>query len=180
MSGTGNTTVIGAISNKTTISTNSSNLGTTNNGALVVNSGILNIATISPDNTNWVSGLVISNSAGVYVLGQLSLGSQLFGVKVGGTNATNRSIFGLMNTSSITSINLTNNFVIANSAAATNVFKAQTGKTLTLSGTISGSANGTRCGYLGVERCQYGIESSPAGHQQRNARCIQQQCLGFE
>ncbi len=143
LSGTGNTTVIGAISNKTTISTNSSNLGTTNNGALVVNSGILNIATISPDNTNWVSGLVISNSAGVYVLGQLSLGSQLFGVKVGGTNATNRSIFGLMNTSSITSITLTNNFVIANSAAATNVFKAQTGKTLTLSGTISGSANGT-------------------------------------
>ncbi|MEI6598284.1 MAG: autotransporter-associated beta strand repeat-containing protein, partial [bacterium] len=34
-------------------------------------------------------------------------------------------------------------FVIANTAAATNVFKAQTGKTLTLSGTISGSANGT-------------------------------------
>jgi len=67
----------------------------------------------------------------------------MFDVKVGGANATNRPTFGLINTSSITSVALTNNFVIANTAAAINVFKAQTGKTLTLSGTISGSVNGT-------------------------------------
>ena len=48
-----------------------------------------------------------------------------------------------MNTSSVTSVALTNNFVIANTAGAANVFKAQSGKTLTLSGAISGSANGT-------------------------------------
>ncbi|NCY22258.1 hypothetical protein EBX31_09935, partial [bacterium] len=138
LSGTGNTTIIGAISNKSTFLTNGGN-----SGFLAASGGTLNIATTSSANTNWVSGLVLSNNGSVYVLGQLSLGSPMFDVKVGGANATNRPTFGLINTSSITSVALTNNFVIANTAAAINVFKAQTGKTLTLSGTISGSVNGT-------------------------------------
>jgi len=137
LSGTGNTTVVGSISNKTLFVSNGGNPG-----CLVVNSGTLNIATTNSANTNWVSGLVLSNTGSAYVLGQLSLGSPMFDVKMGATNATNRPTFGLMNTSSITSVALTNNFVIANTAAATNVFKAQSGKTMTLSGRISGSANG--------------------------------------
>ena len=138
LSGTGNTTVVGSISNKTQFITNGGNPG-----YLLVNSGTLNIATASSANTNWVSGLVLSNSGSVYILDQLSLGSPMFDVKVGAANATNRTTFGLLNTSSVTSVALTNNFVIANTAAATNVFKAQSGKTLTLSGAISGAANGT-------------------------------------
>jgi autotransporter-associated beta strand protein len=138
LSGTGNTTIFGAISNKTLFAGSGGNLG-----SLFVNSGTLNIATTNSANTNWVSGLVLSNSGSVYVLGQLSLGSPTSGVQVGAGNATNRTTFGLMNTSSITSVALTNNFVIANTAAATNIFKAQSGKTLTLSGAISGSVNGT-------------------------------------
>jgi fibronectin-binding autotransporter adhesin len=137
-SGTGNTTIIGSITNKGQFLTNGGNLG-----YLAINSGTLNIATISSANTNWASGLVLSNNGSVYVLGQLSLGAPMFDVKVGGANVTNRTTFGLLNTSSITSITLTNNFVISNSAAATHVFKAQSGKTMTLSGTISGSVNGT-------------------------------------
>jgi autotransporter-associated beta strand protein len=137
LGGTGNTTVVGSISNKTLFVSNGGN-----SGYLSVNSGTLNIATTNSANTNWVSGLVLSNNGNAYVLGQLSLGSPMFDVKVGATNATNRTTFGLLNTSSVTSVALTNNFVIANTAAATNVFKAQSGKTLTLSGRISGSANG--------------------------------------
>ena len=128
--GTGNTTIIGSISNKTQFISSGGNIG-----SLFVNSGTLNIATVSSANTNLVSGLVLSNAGSVYVLGQLSLGSTMFDVKVGSSVATNRPTFGLMNTSSVTSVALTNNFVIANTVAATNVFKAQSGKTLTLSGT---------------------------------------------
>jgi hypothetical protein len=138
LSGTGNTTIFGSISNKSTFLSSGGN-----QGSLFVNSGTLNIATTSSVNTNWVSGLVLSNNGSVYILGQLSLGSAMFDVKVGGANVTNRPTFGLMNTSSITSVALTNNFAIANTAAAANVFKAQSGKTLTLSGTISGSGSGT-------------------------------------
>jgi len=137
LSGTGNTTVVGSISNKTQFLSSGGNAG-----YLLVNSGTLNIATASSANTNWVSGLVLSNNGSVYILDQLSLGSPMFDVKLGGTNATNRTTFGLLNTSSVTSVALTNNFVIANTAPATNVFKAQSGKTLTLSGAISGAANG--------------------------------------
>jgi fibronectin-binding autotransporter adhesin len=134
-SGTGNTTIVGVITNY--------GVSYTNSGYLAVSGGTLNIATTNSANTNWTSGLVLSNSGSVYVLGQLSLGKSPFDIRIGGANATNRPTFGLINTSSITSVALTNNFVIANTAAATNVFKAQSGKTLTLSGTISGSANGT-------------------------------------
>ena len=138
LSGTGNTTVVGSISNKTQFLSTGGNAG-----YLLVNSGTLNIATASSANTNWVSGLVLSNAGSVYVLGQLSLGSPMFDTKVGSSVATNRTTFGLINTSSVTSVALTNNFVIANTVAATNVFKAQSGKTLTLSGVVSGSVNGT-------------------------------------
>ena len=139
-SGSGNTTVVGSIINGTPFSTAPV---TTNPGSLMISSGTLNIATTNLANTNWVSGLVVSNNGNVYILGQLSLGSSAFDVRINTVNATNRTTFGLINTSSITSVALTNNFVIANTAAATNVFKAQSGKTLTLSGRISGATNGT-------------------------------------
>jgi autotransporter-associated beta strand protein len=138
-SGSGNTTVVGSIINGTPLSTAPV---TTNPGSLMISSGTLNIATTNLANTNWVSGLVVSNNGSVYILGQLSLGRSAFDVRINTVNATNRTTFGLINTSSITSVALTNNFVIANTAAATNVFKAQSGKTLTLSGRISGSLNG--------------------------------------
>ncbi|NBS07777.1 MAG: hypothetical protein EBS69_10470, partial [Verrucomicrobia bacterium] len=64
LSGTGNTTVVGSISNKTQFVSSGGNPG-----YLLINSGTLNIATTNTANTNWVSGLVLSNSGNVYILG---------------------------------------------------------------------------------------------------------------
>lgn len=157
--GSGTSTIIGPI--YSTRLTNSTN-GYTNNSALIIASGTFNIASTNTNNTNttaynlqtgaaavygWNSGLIITNSASVYIAGQRSLGVQAWDVKIGTTNA-GATTFGVFTnnewaTNSTTSVPLTNNFAIANSGAGTNIFKAQTGRTLALSGTISGSVNGT-------------------------------------
>jgi len=159
-SGSGTSTVIGSLYvSRLTSFTNSY----TNNSALTVGgTGTFNLASTNAINVSttsnayagvsggiygWNSGLIITNSASVYVAGQRSLGAQAWDVKIGTTNA-GKTTFGVFTnnewaTNSTTSVSLTNNFAIANSGAGTNIFKAQTGNTLILGGTISGSVNGT-------------------------------------
>ena len=158
-SGSGTSTIIGSIYSSRLTATG----GNTNNSALTVGgTGTFNIASTNAINVSttsnayagasggiygWNSGLIITNSASVYVAGQRSLGAQAWDVKIGTTNA-GKTVFGVFTnnewaTNSTTSVPLTNNFAIANSGAGTNIFKAQAGRTLVLSGTISGSVNGT-------------------------------------
>ena len=159
-SGSGTSTIIGAL--YVSRLTNSTN-GNINNSALTISgSGTFNIASTNAINVSttsnayagasggiygWNSGLIITNSASVYVAGQRSLGAQAWDVKIGTTNA-GKTTFGVFTnnewaTNSTTSVSLTNNFAIVNSGAGTNIFKAQTGNTLILGGRISGSVNGT-------------------------------------
>ena len=158
-SGSGTSTIIGSIYSSRLTATG----GNTNNSALTVGgTGTFNIASTNAINVSttsnayagvsggiygWNSGLIITNSASVYVAGQRSLGAQAWDVKIGTTNA-GKTTFGVFTnnewaTNSTTSVSLTNNFAIANSGAGTNIFKAQAGRSLALSGTISGSVNGT-------------------------------------
>ena len=158
-SGSGTSTIIGSIYSSRFTATG----GNTNNSALTVGgTGTFNLASTNAINVSttssaypgvtagiygWNSGLIITNSASVYVAGQRSLGAQAWDVKIGTTNA-GKTTFGVFTnnewaTNSTTSVPLTNNFAIANSGAGTNIFKAQAGRTLVLSGTISGSVNGT-------------------------------------
>ena len=158
-SGSGTSTIIGSIYASRLTATG----GNTNNSALTVGgTGTFNLASTNAINVSttsnayagvsggiygWNSGLIITNSASVYVAGQRSLGAQAWDVKIGTTNA-GKTTFGVFTnnewaTNSTTSVSLTNNFAIANSGAGTNIFKAQAGRTLALSGTISGSVNGT-------------------------------------
>ena len=159
-SGSGTSTIIGSLYVSRLTNSTSGNI---NNSALTISgSGTFNIASTNAINVSttsnayagvsggiygWNSGLIITNSASVYVAGQRSLGAQAWDVKIGTTNA-GKTTFGVFTnnewaTNSTTSVPLTNNFAIANSGAGTNIFKAQAGRTLALSGTISGSANGT-------------------------------------
>ena len=158
-SGSGTSTIIGSIYSSRFTATG----GNTNNSALTVGgTGTFNLASTNAINVSttssaypgvtagiygWNSGLIITNSASVYVAGQRSLGAQAWDVKIGTTNA-GKTTFGVFTnnewaTNSTTAVPLTNNFAIANSGAGTNIFKAQAGRTLVLSGTISGSVNGT-------------------------------------
>jgi fibronectin-binding autotransporter adhesin len=150
--GTGTATILGTIM----VIAQTNTTGTaTNNGALIVKSGTINIATTNGanasttatnvDNSNvygWNSGLVITNSGSVYVSAQNSLGRQAYNIKMG-TTAGGTTTFGLFDTNSwaqnlVAAVTLTNNFSILNSGTtATNIFKSVTGKTLTLSGVIS-------------------------------------------
>ncbi|MEY3481802.1 MAG: hypothetical protein RIQ71_2577, partial [Verrucomicrobiota bacterium] len=150
--GTGTTTVTGSI----TVNARS-NGATQNAGALIVSSGVLNIATTNDANiaavTGWNSGLVITNTGSLFVRGQKSLGEQAYNIKIG-TTTGNTTRFGVFDSSEWatnldSTCTLTNNFSILNAsgALATNVFQAgsaTTNKTLTLSGIISSTnADGT-------------------------------------
>ena len=129
--GSGTSTVIGSLYvSRLTSVTNSY----TNNSALTIGgTGTFNIASTNSNNAStttfsvgagatavygWNSGLIITNSASVYVAGQRSLGAQAWDVKIVTTNA-GKTTFGVFTsnewaTNSTTSVPLTNNFVIAN------------------------------------------------------------------
>ena len=91
--GTGTMTVLDTI----TVAAQTNTTGSkSNNGALIVSSGTINIATTNAANASststivdngtvygWNSGLVITNSGSVYVAGQNSLGMQAYDIKVG-------------------------------------------------------------------------------------------------
>jgi autotransporter-associated beta strand protein len=148
LTGVGTSTITGSMT--VTARTNSGGTAT-NVNALIVSGGVLNIATTNDANiaavTGWNSGLVITNNGSVYIAGQKSLGEQAYNVKIGTTNA-GVTTFGIFTnnewaTNSTTSVPLTNNFAISNAGAGMNIFKAQTGRILALSGTISGSTPGT-------------------------------------
>jgi hypothetical protein len=159
--GSGTSTVIGSLYvSRLTSVTN----GYTNNSALTIGgTGTFNIASTNSNNVRtspfsagngatavfgWNSGLIVTNSASVYVAGQTSLGAQAWNLKIGTTNQ-GVTTFGVFTnnewaTNSATYVTLTNNFLIANSGAAKNIFKAQTDRTLVLSGTVWGAnTNGT-------------------------------------
>jgi autotransporter-associated beta strand protein len=149
-SGTGNTTIIGVITNKAWVGTGAA-AGLTNNSSLVVSGGVVNIATVNSSNTTansgWNSGLVVTNSGSVYIGGQNSLGAQAWNIKMG--TATGTTTFGVFGTNEwatnlATTVSVTNNFDINNSGAGTNIFRGMTDKTFTLSGVIaSANTNGT-------------------------------------
>ena len=134
----------------------------TNNGALIVSGGTMNIATTNAANASststnvdnlsvygWNSGLVISNTGSVYIGNQNSLGMQAYSIQMGSSNG-GTTTFGLFDSNNFatnlnTNVTITNNFVIGNVTAngtATNRFIAGTNKSLTLSGTISNSVAG--------------------------------------
>jgi autotransporter-associated beta strand protein/T5SS/PEP-CTERM-associated repeat protein len=158
--GTGTATILGTIM----VVAQTNTIGTkTNNGAFIITSGTINIATTNAanasatatnvDNSNvygWNSGLVISNSGSVYIGGQNSLGMQAYDIKVGTTNG-GTTTFGLFSsnnwaTNASSDVTITNNFVIGNAAStttATNLFTANgSTKSLTLSGTITNTVAG--------------------------------------
>ena len=148
--GSGTTTITGVITNKAWLVNNGL---TTNNGYLAVTGGVMNIATTNAlnatANLGWNSGLIISNTASVYVGGQNSLGAQAFDIKMGSA-AAQASTFGLFGsnewaTNAANSAIITNNFVINNGGAtATNRFLAGSNSSLTMSGKISSAnTNGT-------------------------------------
>ena len=155
--GTGTATILGPITVTARSNTNNTH---PNAGAMIVSSGILNIASTNSANTNastgWNSGLLITNSGSVFVQGQDSLGAQDWNIKIA-TTTGGTTTFGVFDrnewaTNNDATCTLTNNIDIFNAtnSSATNIFQSGTAanpKTFILSGGIASPTSSTNIVY---------------------------------